>query len=171
MDQIKKYIDFLSSSYPQHTDEERHSFSKSEFKIPESITRWWVMCCNEFARYVYGSGDLIGGIMFGFIKSCQYTDQLMKESEVRNKKIKHEITKLREEFVDQLEGRVRKQSAMEWIPKHVILKHKIDRLDNRFTNVEKVFYDIMTEISELKEHNKHLSARILELEKPPVILF
>lgn len=142
MEQLKKYIDFLTFSYPQRTDEERHSFNKSTFKLPTSVTQWWTMCCNEFARNIYGSGDIIGMIMFGFIKSCQYTDQLLKESELlcsmRIKKIKTEI--------------------------HVI--------SDENQELKSLIYGMLNEINELKEHNKCLSSRILVLENkpPPIIL-
>lgn len=153
MEQLKKYIDFLTFSYPQRTDEERHSFNKSTFKLPTSVTQWWTMCCNEFARNIYGSGDIIGMIMFGFIKSCQYTDQLLKESELlcsmRIKKIKTEI--------------------------HVI-SDEIDKASNEIkaenNELKSLIYGMLNEINELKEHNKCLSSRILVLENkpPPIIL-
>jgi hypothetical protein len=89
MDQIKKFIDFLSNSYPRRNDEERHSFQKSNYVILPEITQWWVSCCSEFAKYVYKSCDLNGYMMFTFVKSCQYTDYSIEQSEG---KLRYQLT-------------------------------------------------------------------------------
>jgi DNA repair exonuclease SbcCD ATPase subunit len=86
MNQIKKIIDFLGSSYPRRTDEERHSFQNSNYEIPRGITQWWEMGLADFIKYIHKASN--GEGIFAYIKSCQYTEHLVQELNTENKELK-----------------------------------------------------------------------------------
>ncbi len=88
MEQIKKITDVLVISYPRHTDEERHSFQKSNYTIPIAITKWWGMGLQDFVKYVHKADS--GEGMFAYVKSCQYTDfaiEELKDNEIKELKL------------------------------------------------------------------------------------
>ena len=61
--------------------QERHSFQKSNYVIPKEITRWWEMGLQDFVKYVHNANG--GEGMFAYVKSCQYAEHIIKESEER----------------------------------------------------------------------------------------
>ena len=84
MDQIKKFINFLGVSYPLRTDEERHSFQKSNYVIPKEIMDWFKMYTNDFYTYFCGRDSIgIACSLTAYVKSCQYTEHVIEESEKR----------------------------------------------------------------------------------------
>ena len=100
MEQIKKIIDFLGISYPHHTDEERHSFQKSNYVIPIAITKWWSMSMIDFVKYVHKTDS--GEGMFAYVKSCQYTEHLIKESGEKLCKENQELKSLIYNMLDEI---------------------------------------------------------------------
>lgn len=96
MNQIKKIIDFLDISYPRNTDEERHSFQKSNYVIPKEITRWWEMGLQDFVKYVHNANG--GEGMFAYVKSCQYTELKVNEFSTENQELKSLIYSMLDEI-------------------------------------------------------------------------
>ncbi len=190
MNQIKKIIDFLGSSYPRRTDEERHSFQNSNYEIPRGITQWWEMGLADFIKYIHKASN--GEGFFAYIKSCQYTEHLVQELNTENKELKSLIYGMLDE-INELKNINQRLNKFELENKK--LSSRLDLLINLESennkNIEKVISRVdnlgdlidmmMTEseknkkrIDELTEHNKQLSSRLFDIENkqtpPPLIL-
>ena len=147
MEQIKKCIDFLGISYPLHNDQERHSFQKSGYLIPKEIIQWFGTCVDDFTKYLCGSLSNVGcGLLFTYIKSCQYAEHLIEQSE----------------------GKMRKELTIKQTT-FTIKQLNILRKENEELN--SFVYNMLDEIKHLKEHNNCLSERILFLENQLPLMY
>ena len=119
------------------------------------LLRYWEKIHNKLNDHPKRTAALrnaCGTGFFAFIKSCKYTEFLNKKTlelfENQNKKLKLSISSLVQESYLKSENMISENQEL-----------------------KSLIYGMLEEISELKEHNKSLSERILLLEnKPPIIL-
>ena len=192
MNQIKKIIDFLGSSYPRRTDEERHSFQNSNYEIPRGITQWWEMGLADFIKYIHKASN--GEGFFAYIKSCQYTEHLVQELNTENKELKSLIYGMLDE-INELKNINQRLNKFELENKKLSsrldllinlesennknMRELSSRLEYDLNHLEDVKNDkicdlidmMMNEseknkkrIDELTEHNKQLSSRLFDIE-------
>ena len=154
MEIFLKYTEHLASDWYniQRPDKslEFNNRTKERINIVKSC---WRSACDDFSKKISENACDMTYALFGYIKSCEYTDKLIE-------------TKVQEVNIETQDLKSLVYSMLDEINE---LKEHNKSLSLSSETQELKSLVMLNEINELKEHNKSLSERIDFLEKPPVI--
>jgi len=171
MEKYTKCIEFASSTVPQDYSNfvDRNNFLLNNVRIklacPFQCIKWTELC-GAFLN----SHSLTFTSTYPYLKSCEYTEKVVKENtELFDLKLQELVTENQElkslvfNSLDQINDMREHQK--------LFLKELEEDQSDRFLYIEKenqelksLVYNSLDQINELKEHNKSLSSRIFELE-------